>query len=67
MAVRVHKTLETARDKFYMITCGKAGFQNARNETSLVSLELTDAGHDGGGDGGEEEDNEVERLDQVSQ
>ena len=27
IAVRVHKTLETVRDKFYMITCGKAGFQ----------------------------------------
>jgi len=41
VAVRVHKTLQTARDKFYMITCGKAGFQNTRNETSLVNLELT--------------------------
>ena len=25
--VRIHKTLELADDKFYMITCGKAGFQ----------------------------------------
>ena len=30
VAVRVHRTLETAKDKFYMITCGKAGFQNTR-------------------------------------
>ena len=26
----MHKTLELAGDKFYMITCGKAGFQNSR-------------------------------------
>ena len=30
IAVRLHKTLELAGDKFYMITCGKAGFQNTR-------------------------------------
>lgn len=30
VAVRLHKTLELAGDKFYMITCGKAGFQNTR-------------------------------------
>jgi len=40
VAVRLHKTLELAGDKFYMITCGKAGFQNSRNETSLVNLEV---------------------------
>ena len=28
VAVRIHKTLELADDKFYMITCGKAGFTN---------------------------------------
>ena len=28
VAVRIHKTLELADDKFYMITCGRAGFQN---------------------------------------
>ncbi|XP_073951492.1 uncharacterized protein isoform X1 [Choristoneura fumiferana] len=39
-AVRVHRTLELADDKFYVITCGKAGFRNARNETSLVSLRM---------------------------
>lgn len=26
LAVRVHKTLELADDKFYVITCGKTGF-----------------------------------------
>ncbi|CAH0728767.1 unnamed protein product, partial [Brenthis ino] len=40
LAVRVHRTLELADDKFYVITCGKAGFRNARNETSLVSLRM---------------------------
>ena len=30
VAVRTHKTLELVDDKFYMITCGKAGFQNTR-------------------------------------
>lgn len=44
IAVRVHKTLELADDKFYVITCGKAGFKNARNETSLVSLKLLEKG-----------------------
>lgn len=40
VALRTHKTLELVDDKFYMITCGKAGFQNSRNETSLVNLQL---------------------------
>ncbi|XP_024936824.1 uncharacterized protein LOC107263726 isoform X2 [Cephus cinctus] len=44
IAVRIHKTLELADDKFYVITCGKAGFKNAKNETSLVSLRLLDDG-----------------------
>lgn len=42
IAVRLHRTLELAEDKFYVITCGKAGFKNAKNETSLVSLKLLD-------------------------
>ncbi|XP_054275006.1 uncharacterized protein LOC128994455 [Macrosteles quadrilineatus] len=45
IAVRIHRTLELADDKFYVITCGKAGFKNARNETSLVSLKLLADGH----------------------
>ena len=40
VAVRIHRTLELADDKYYMITCGKGGFQNQENKTSLVSLEL---------------------------
>ena len=38
--MRLHKTLELADDKYYMITCGRAGFQNLENKTSLVALEL---------------------------
>lgn len=44
IAVRVHRTLELADDKFYVITCGKSGFKNAKNETSLVSLKVLDDG-----------------------
>ncbi|KAK3908464.1 Cuticlin-6 [Frankliniella fusca] len=44
VAVRVHRTLELHDDKFYVITCGKAGFRNSRNETSHVSLKLVDKG-----------------------
>ncbi|XP_040571387.1 uncharacterized protein [Lepeophtheirus salmonis] len=40
IAVRAHKTLELVGDKFYMITCGKAGYQNTKNQTSLVTLNL---------------------------
>ncbi|KAJ8940602.1 hypothetical protein NQ318_004798, partial [Aromia moschata] len=42
IAVRIHKTLELADDKFYVIKCGKAGYTNTRNETSLVSLHVVD-------------------------
>ena len=34
IAVRIHKTLELADDKYYMITCGRAGFQNLENKPS---------------------------------
>ncbi|CAH2236108.1 uncharacterized protein LOC120625602 isoform X1 [Pararge aegeria] len=40
LAVRVHRTLELADDKFYVITCGKAGISNSRNETLTVSLRM---------------------------
>ncbi|KAF5307894.1 hypothetical protein FQR65_LT06461 [Abscondita terminalis] len=40
IAVRIHRTLELADDKLYVITCGKAGYRNANNETSQVSLKL---------------------------
>lgn len=38
LAVRVHRTLELADDKFYVITCGKAGFN--RDENSVVVLKF---------------------------
>lgn len=38
LAVRVHRTLELADDKFYVITCGKAGY--GRDENSLVQLKF---------------------------
>ncbi|RZF34451.1 hypothetical protein LSTR_LSTR013021 [Laodelphax striatellus] len=44
IAVRIHKSLELADDKFYVITCGKAGFKNSRNEKSLVSLKILEKG-----------------------
>ncbi|KAG8232370.1 hypothetical protein J437_LFUL008838 [Ladona fulva] len=44
IAVRIHQRLELTDDKFYVITCGKAGFKNAKNETSLVSLKLLEKG-----------------------
>uniref|UniRef100_A0A1B6CA23 ZP domain-containing protein n=1 Tax=Clastoptera arizonana TaxID=38151 RepID=A0A1B6CA23_9HEMI len=44
IAVRIHRTLELADDKLYVITCGKAGFRNAKNETSLVSLKVLEKG-----------------------
>ncbi|XP_030761722.1 uncharacterized protein LOC115886620 [Sitophilus oryzae] len=39
IAIRIHKTLELADDKFYVITCGKAGF---KNQSSPVSLQILD-------------------------
>ncbi|XP_058838249.1 uncharacterized protein LOC131693959 [Topomyia yanbarensis] len=38
LAVRVHRTLELADDKFYVITCGKTGF--ARDDNSPVALKF---------------------------
>ncbi|KAJ6640212.1 hypothetical protein Bhyg_12962 [Pseudolycoriella hygida] len=38
LAVRVHRTLELADDKFYVITCGKSGF--TRDKDSYVALKF---------------------------
>ncbi len=59
IAVRTHRTLELVDDKFYMITCGRAGFQNSRNETSLVHLRLLRPKY--GEEEEEEEDDEEKR------
>ena len=39
IAIRTHRTLELVGDKFYMITCGKAGFQNSRSVSRLGGCE----------------------------
>ncbi|XP_025199847.1 uncharacterized protein LOC112597836 [Melanaphis sacchari] len=44
IAIRIHRTLELADDKYYVITCGKSGFKNSKNETSLVSLKFLENG-----------------------
>ncbi|KAF3429634.1 hypothetical protein E2986_09966, partial [Frieseomelitta varia] len=38
IAVRIHKTLELADDKFYVITCGKAGFKNAKYIQQFINI-----------------------------
>jgi len=42
IGVRAHNTIELLEDRLYVVTCGKAGFQNSRNEVSVVQLKLTD-------------------------
>ncbi len=62
IAVRTHRTLELVDDKFYMITCGRAGFQNSRNETSLVHLRLLRPKY---GEEEEEDDEEKRKVEHV--
>ncbi|KAK2724386.1 uncharacterized protein LOC136032965 [Artemia franciscana] len=40
IAVRFHRTLELADDKFYVITCGRSGFRNSRNQSSDIYIKL---------------------------
>lgn len=40
--VRKHPSIELYDDKLYIVRCGKAGFQNTREETSFVTLKVTD-------------------------
>jgi len=42
IGVRAHDTIELLEDRLYVVTCGKAGFQNSRNEISVVQLKVTD-------------------------
>jgi hypothetical protein len=30
IAVRTHRTLELADDKYYVITCGRSGYRNSK-------------------------------------
>jgi hypothetical protein len=41
IAVRAHPTIELLEDRLYVVTCGKSGFQNSRNEVSIVQLEVS--------------------------
>ena len=40
IGVRAHNTIELLEDRLYVVTCGKAGFQNSRNEVSVVQLQV---------------------------
>jgi len=42
IAVRAHQTVDLLEDRVYMLTCGKAGFQNSRTDVSVVQLKVTD-------------------------
>ncbi len=41
IAVRAHPTIELLEDKLYVVTCGRAGFQNSRDEVSVVMMKVT--------------------------
>ena len=41
IAVRAHPTIELLEDRVYVVSCGRAGFQNSRNEVSIVQLRVT--------------------------
>lgn len=41
IAVRSHPTIELLQDKLFVVSCGRAGFQNSRNEVSVVQLRVT--------------------------
>ena len=41
LAVRAHPTIELLEDRLYVVTCGRAGFQNSRNEVSVVQLKVS--------------------------
>ncbi|XP_055699659.1 uncharacterized protein LOC129799623 isoform X2 [Phlebotomus papatasi] len=41
VAVRLHRTLELAEDRFFIITCGKTGF--ARDDNTHVALKFMDS------------------------
>ena len=47
IAVRAHPTIELLEDRLYVISCGKVGFQNSRNEVSVVQLKITPPGSEG--------------------
>jgi len=42
IAVRAHQAVDLLEDRMYILTCGKAGFQNSRTDVSVVQLKVTD-------------------------
>ena len=46
IAVRAHPTIELLEDKLYVVTCGRAGFQNSRDEISVVDLKVAPPGQE---------------------
>ena len=40
IAVRAHPTIELLEDRLYVVSCGRAGFQNSRNEVSVVMMSV---------------------------
>ena len=39
--MRAHPTIELLEDRLYVVSCGRAGFQNSRNEVSVVMLKVS--------------------------
>jgi len=44
IGVRAHNTIELLEDRLYVVTCAKAGFQNSRDQVSVVQMKVTDPG-----------------------
>jgi len=42
IAVRPHNQIELIEDSYYVVACGKAGFENSREEVSVVQLKIVD-------------------------
>jgi len=42
IGVRAHDTIELLEDRLYVVTCAKAGFQNSRDQVSVVQMKITD-------------------------
>lgn len=41
IAVRAHPKIELLEDRVYIVSCGRAGFQNSLNEVSVVQLKVS--------------------------
>jgi len=47
IAVRAHPKIELLEDRVYIVSCGRAGFQNSLNEVSVVQLKVSCPGAPG--------------------